>query len=155
MGSLSVGDRIPSFTLRSAKGQDVSSDSDLLGKGPVVIYFYPKDETKGCTAQACAFRDSYAVFQDAGAEVVGISSDSESSHDSFAQHHNLPFVLLADRGGKVRKAFGVPRTMGVIPGRVTYVCDSAGVIQHVFNSQMQATRHVDEALGIVKRLSKT
>ena len=149
-----VGDTIPTFALPSASGEVVSS-KQLLGKGPLVVYFYPKDETPGCTAEACAFRDSYEVFSDAGAEVVGISADSPDSHKAFAVNHRLPFVLLSDTGNAVRRAFGVPKTLGLLPGRVTYVIDAEGVVQHVFSSQIQAHRHVEEALLVVRRLAGT
>ena len=126
---------------------------DLLKKGPVVVFFYPKDETMGCTAEACAFRDSYDVFQDAGASVVGISSDSASSHRRFADKHGFPFLLLSDRGGSVRAEFGVPKTLGMLPGRSTYVIDRAGVVRHAFHSQLFATKHAAEAVEAIKSLS--
>ncbi len=147
-----VGDKMPLFELPDQTGKLIKS-SELLGRGPVVVYFYPKDDTPGCKAEACAFRDQYEVFKDAGAEVVGISGDSAASHDQFARKYSLPFVLLSDSGNKTRKAFGVPKTLGLLPGRVTYVVDKDGVVQHVFNSQIAATKHVDEALDVVKRLS--
>jgi len=150
--AIQAGDRMPSFELPDANGALVRSQ-DLLGNGPVVVYFYPKDDTPGCKAEACAFRDQYEVFKDAGAEVVGISSDSSSSHGQFARKYSLPFVLLSDTGNRARKAFGVPRTLGVLPGRVTYVIDASGTVQHVFSSQIAATKHVDEALAVVKRLA--
>ena len=148
---LGVGDKIPSFSLTNQAGQTVSS-TELLGAGPLVIYFYPKDDTPGCTAEACAFRDQYEVFKEAGAEVVGISSDSTESHSGFAARHSLPFVLLSDPGGKLRKQFGA-RDFGLIPGRYTYVVDRDGVIRHTFTSQFRATQHVEEALGVIKRLA--
>lgn len=150
--SLSVGDPIPAFSLKSGTGEVVTRE-DLLGKGPVVIYFYPRDETTGCTAQACSFRDSYEVFTDAGAEVVGVSSDTVASHEAFAQHHRLPFILLADTERTLRRAFGVPRTLGLLQGRVTYVSDSEGVIRHVFDSQVRVNQHVSEALKVVQSLA--
>ena len=145
---IQVGDEAPLFTLPNAKGESVSLQ-DVLKKGPAVVYFYPKDETAGCTAQACAFRDAYEDFKALGAEVIGISSDSASSHDSFAAHHRLPFVLLSDKTGEARRLFGVPTTLGILPGRVTYVIDTQGVVRHVFNSQLQTTRHVKEAMKIL------
>src|SRR6478672_2491762 len=119
------GDKAPDFTLTSQSGQSVRLYDRLQSK-VVVLYFYPKDETPGCTAEACAFRDSYEVFTDAGAEVIGISSDSADKHAAFAGHHNLPFTLLSDEGRRVRKSFGVPPKLGLIPGRVTYVIDRTG-----------------------------
>src|SRR5215470_17739362 len=117
-----AGDKAPDFTLPSQSGEPVRL-SDRLGERVVVLYFYPKDETAGCTREACAFRDSYEVFAEAGAEVIGISSDSVESHAGFAGHHKLPFTLLSDKGGRVRKSYGVPATLGLLPGRVTYVID--------------------------------
>jgi len=150
--SVRVGDTIPDFCTKDAAGIEVTRDA-LLGKGPVVIYFYPKDETKGCTMQACAFRDSYTTFTDVGAEVVGVSSDSAEIHQAFADHHDLPFILLADPDNALRRAFGVPKSLGLLPGRVTYVTDSAGVVHHIFDSQLDVLAHVSEAVEVVKRLS--
>ena len=150
--SVRVGDTFPDFTLNDASGAAVTRDA-LLGKGPVVLYFYPKDETKGCTMQACAFRDQYTVFTDAGAEVVGVSSDSAEIHQAFADHHDLPFVLLADPENSLRRAFGVPKSLGLVPGRVTYVADKEGVVHHIFDSQLDVLTHVSEALAVVKQLS--
>jgi len=144
-----AGDVAPDFTLPSQDGSQVTLKA-LLGKGPVVLYFYPKDDTPGCTAEACSFRDAYEDFKEAGAEVVGISSDSAGAHKDFVEKHRLPFVLVSDEGGKVRKRYGVPSTLGLFPGRVTYVIDAAGVVRHVFNSQMNPTRHVREALEVLR-----
>jgi peroxiredoxin Q/BCP len=119
------------------------------------LYFYPKDETPGCTAEACTFRDAYEDFTDAGAVVIGVSADSLSSHEKFAAHHRLPFVLISDEDGTLRRAYDVPSSMlGMLPGRVTYVIDREGKVQHVFNSQIQAKRHVKEALEVVKRIAR-
>ena len=146
-----VGDVAPEFDLTDAAGRHVRL-GDFRGKKAVVLYFYPKDDTPGCTKEACAFRDSYEAFKDAGAEVIGVSSDSGASHEKFAQKFRLPFTLVSDAGGGVRKRYGVPATLGLLPGRVTFVIDREGVVRHVFNSQLQATKHVDEALGVLKRL---
>jgi len=126
--------------------------ADRIGQHVVVLYFYPKDNTSGCTAEACAFRDSHEVFTQAGAEVIGVSSDSVGKHAGFAAKHSLPFTLLADAGGKVRKAYGVPATLGLIPGRVTYIIDRQGTVRHVFNSMTNIDGHVKEALDVVRRL---
>jgi thioredoxin-dependent peroxiredoxin len=143
------GDTAPDFALPDASGKTVRL-SDYRGKKAVVLYFYPKDDTPGCTKEACTFRDQYQDFVDAGAEVIGVSSDAETSHAKFATKHALPFVLLSDRGGAVRKAYGVPATLGILPGRVTFVIDRQGTVRHVFNSQLQATRHVTEALTALR-----
>jgi len=150
-GKVQVGDVAPDFTLPTSTGQAVSLVS-FRGEKNVVLYFYPKDNTSGCTAEACAFRDSYEVFKDAGAEVIGISSDSEESHQRFATQHHLPFVLLSDRGGKVRKRYGVPSTFGLLPGRVTYVIDKQGIIRHIFSSQFTPQKHIAEALKELEAL---
>ena len=146
-----AGDKAPDFTLPSQTGEQVRL-SDRLGEHSVVLYFYPRDETRGCTAEACAFRDSYEVFADAGAEVIGVSSDSVDKHAGFADHHDLPFTLLSDQGGAVRKSYGVPAALGVLPGRVTYVIDSTGTVRHVFNSMLDIGRHIDDALTVVQKL---
>lgn len=148
---VAVGDRAPDFTLPDQTGKSVRL-SDLLSEQAVVLYFYPKDETQGCTAEACSFRDSYEVFKEAGAEVVGVSSDSVESHESFAAHHRLPFILLSDEGGELRKLYGVPTTMGMFPGRVTYIIDRDGIVRHIFSSQLQFNRHVIEALDTIQAM---
>jgi peroxiredoxin Q/BCP len=150
---INVGDKAPDFTLPSQMGDNVAL-SEYFGKKNVVLYFYPKDETRGCTREACEFRDRYDVFTSLGAEVLGVSSDTLESHRSFATHHGLPFLLLSDEDGKVRKLYGVASTMGIIPGRVTYIIDKKGVVRHVFSSQFQPEKHIEEALKILKELEK-
>jgi peroxiredoxin Q/BCP len=149
--AIQVGDKAPDFTLQSQTGASVSL-SDFLGQKSIVLYFYPKDDTPGCTAESCAFRDSYQVFQEAGAEVIGISGDSVGSHQTFATKYSLPFTLLSDAGDKVRKLYGVPAVMWVLPGRVTYVIDKAGTVRHIFDSMLEFDKHVSEAMAIVKGL---
>lgn len=149
--AVKIGDMAPDFTLTSQTGESVSI-KDFRGKKSIVLYFYPKDDTLGCTAEACAFRDSYQVFTDAGAEVIGISSDSAQSHQQFATKYNLPFILLSDTGNKVRQLYGVPATMWVLPGRVTYVIDKDGVVRHLFDSMLDFSRHVEEALTTLKSI---
>ena len=145
VASVKVGDQAPDFSLQSQDGGVVKL-SDLLGRGSVVLYFYLKDKTPGCTAEAGAFRESYSEFKGLGAEVVGVSSDSVDSHKEFAAQCNLPFKIVSDSGGEVRKRYGVPSSMGVLPGRVTYVIDGEGIVRYIFSSQLQPTRHVKEAL---------
>ena len=123
-----------------------------IGK-PLVVYFYPKDETYGCTIEACGFRDSYEDFTAAGADVIGVSKDDAASHDAFIGKHRLPFTLLSDPGGKVAQAWGLKTTLG-LPPRVTFVFDKAGVVRHVFESKIRFGKHVDEALDVVKRLPR-
>ena len=148
---IKVGDAAPEFDLTDAAGKRVRL-SDFRGKRNVVLYFYPKDDTPGCTKEACSFRDSYQSFTDAGAEVIGVSSDDGASHQKFAEKFHLPFTLVSDTAGSVRKRYGVPATLGLLPGRVTFVIDRDGIVRHVFNSQLQATKHVDEALTVIKKL---
>lgn len=149
---LQVGDRAPLFSLPTQSGTTVSLE-DFLGKSSVVLYFYPKDNTKGCTDEACSFRDNYEVFKQAGAEVIGVSSDSEESHQNFASKYKLPFILLSDKKGTLRKQYGVPTTLGVLPGRVTYVIDKQGVVRHIFNDMFNAQKHIGEALKVVQSIS--
>jgi peroxiredoxin Q/BCP len=140
-----VGSLAPDFTLPSQSGEMINLE-DFLGKKPVVLFFYPKDDTPGCTKQACGFRNNFEEFRTLDAEIIGISSDSVESHQQFAKKHNLPFTLLSDERGNVRKLYGVSNTFGLFPGRVTYVIDEEGVVMHVFSSQVGVEKHVDEAL---------
>ncbi|MFN3640373.1 MAG: peroxiredoxin [Flavobacterium sp.] len=149
--SLKVGDTIPHFQAKDANG-DVFDSHSIIGIHPVVIYFYPKDETPGCTLQACAFRDQYQDFKDMGAEVIGISSDSETSHKRFIAKYQLPFILLTDGDKKLKKLFGVPNALfGLIPGRVTYVADVQGRIVMIFDS-VNAVKHIPKAKEALKKL---
>jgi len=149
---IGVGDPAPDFALPDPSGRTVRL-GDYRGRKAVVLYFYPKDDTPGCTKEACSFRDQYQDFQDAGAEVIGVSSDPAASHEKFAAKYHLPFVLLADRSGAARKQYGVPATLGLLPGRVTFVIDRQGIVRHVFNSQLQATRHVEEAIAALRTMA--
>lgn len=151
MKGIDVGDKAPDFELTNQSGEKVRL-SDFFGKAAVVLYFYPKDFTTGCTKEACAFRDSYEQFKDLGAEVLGVSSDTQESHGLFSTKLGLPFQLLSDEGGKVRKLYGVPASLGMIPGRVTYVIDKQGIVRYIFNSQINAEKHMEESLRIVKSL---
>ncbi|HVH15938.1 MAG TPA: peroxiredoxin [Candidatus Angelobacter sp.] len=149
---MELGSPAPGFRLRTSNGEYVSLE-DFRGNKNVVVYFYPKDFTKGCTAEACEFRDSYEEFKHLGAEVIGISSDNQKSHEAFASEHKLPFVLLTDPDGSVRKSYGVKKTLGFVPGRVSFVIDKNGIVRHVFSSQSRATAHVGEALAVLKSLT--
>ena len=149
--ALKVGDQIPHFSATDTNG-NLFESSTIIGTKPVVIYFYPKDNTPGCTAQACSFRDQYQDFTDIGAEVIGISSDNQKSHEKFSKQYNLPFILLSDNNKTIRNLFGVPSgLLGLLPGRVTYVADRNGVIKMIFDS-MLATKHIPKALEAVKKL---
>lgn len=149
---IEAGSQIPVFSLPDQNGKEFSITS-VLGKKNLVIYFYPKDDTPGCTKEACSFRDQYEVFAEADAVIIGISGQSVESHKQFAEKHHLNFTILSDEGDRVRKQFGVPvNFLGLLPGRVTYIVDKSGKVVYVFNSQTQATKHVDEALRILKGL---
>ena len=147
--SIQIGDKLPHFT--AVKQDGTAFDSNSIQNKPVVIYFYPKDNTPGCTSQACSFRDAYQDFQDLGAEVIGVSGDSVSSHQNFQQKHKLPFVLLSDSDRKLRKLFGVPTALfGLIPGRVTYVFNASGKAIYIFDN-MSAKNHIIKALDSIKK----
>lgn len=149
MKKIEVGDKVPTFSLLDQHGEEVQITEN---SGPMVIYFYPKDDTPGCTKEACKFRDDFEQFNDLGVSVYGISADSVESHKKFAEKYNLPFQLLADRKNKIRKQFGVPSSFLILPGRVTYVVDKKGVVQYIFNSQFSAEKHIENALEILKDL---
>ena len=141
-----TGDVAPDFELPDASGERVRLN-DFRGKNAVVVYFYPKDDTGVCTKQACTFRDDFAKFREAGAVILGISDDSTESHRAFAAKHSLPFPLLSDPGGKVRKLYGVKKAFGVLPGRVTFVIDRDGVVRHVYSGLVESDKHVQEAVA--------
>jgi len=149
MNEIKTGSTIPQFALADQNGNLFNINS-VLGKKNLVIYFYPKDDSHGCTAQACSFQDQFEVFREADAVIIGISGQSVESHKEFALKHRLTFTLLSDEGNKIRKQFGVPTNLfGLLPGRVTYVADKTGKVIYIFDSQTQATKHVDEALRIL------
>jgi len=150
--SVKVGDTAPDFSLSAQNGSKVSL-SNFRGQKAVVLYFYPKDDTPGCTAESCAFRDQYEVFKTAGAEVIGVSGDSNESHLKFAEKYNLPFTLLSDKGDQIRKQYGATTAFGLIPGRVTYVIDKEGVVKYVFDSMFNFKGHVEEALKTLQQLA--
>jgi peroxiredoxin Q/BCP len=152
MKKTEVGSQVPEFTLPDQNGNLFSINS-VIGKKNLVIYFYPKDDSPGCTKEACAFRDQFEVFNEADARIIGISGQSVESHKKFAEKYRLSFTLLSDEGDKVRELFGVPvNFLGLLPGRVTYIIDKSGKVVYIFNSQTQAEKHVDEALRILKGL---
>lgn len=152
MNPIQVGDRAPDFTLPANNGEEVSL-ADFRGT-PVVLYFYPRNETRICTAQACGFRDAYEEFTEEGAVVLGVSADSVASHRRFAEHHQLPFLLLADEERRVRELYGVPTTLGMLDGRVTFVIDRDGIVRHVLDAQFSADRHVLEAREVLRKLAQ-
>jgi peroxiredoxin Q/BCP len=149
---IAVGEPAPDFDLEIVGGGRVQL-RDALTRGPLVLFFYPKDATPGCTVEVCSFRDAYQDFVDAGAQVIGVSSDTVVSHGRFATKYDLPYPLASDPGGKVRDAYGVPKTLGLIPGRVTFVIDRDGLVRSVFNSQFGADKHVPAALEALRALA--
>jgi len=150
MTELKVGDKAPDFTLMDERGFPVSL-KDFLGKNPVVLYFYPKDFTPGCTAEACSFRDDYKVYEEKGAVVVGVSLDSVESHEKFSKHYNLPFTLLSDNRKEVARAYGVLGTGGFLAKRVTFIIDKNGNIAGIF-SKIDVKRHSQEVLEALDKL---
>jgi peroxiredoxin Q/BCP len=149
--ALKVGDKIPRFTAKDTNG-NIFDSSIVLDKKPAVIYFYPKDDTPGCTTQACSFRDQYEDFTYLGAEVIGVSSDSIASHQKFVSKYKLPFILLSDEDKNIRKLFGVPTALfGLLPGRVTYVADENGIILLIFDN-LSAKIHIEKALEMLKKI---
>jgi peroxiredoxin Q/BCP len=140
------------FTATAHTGEKVAL-ADFLGKQVVVLYFYPRDGTGICTAEACAFRDAYEQFAAVGAVVIGVSRDSSERHRQFIERQRLPFLLIADQDGSLEKAFAVPKLLGFLPGRTTYVIDKSGVIRHLFTAHFSAWRHVEEALRVVRGLT--
>jgi len=149
---LNIGDKIPSFSLTDSHGNAYKHDK-FIGEKVVVIYFYPKNFTPGCTKEACDFRDSYEQFKDLGAEVIGISSDSEKSHQNFKKKYNLHYTFLSDSSGETRKKFGVKNhLLGLIPGRETFVFDKKGMLRLKFNS-LNAKHHMEKALEAVKKIN--
>lgn len=145
MATLNIGDRAPDFCANTSDGRRIGL-ADYLGKRDLVVFFYPKDGTPICTQEACAFRDSYERFVEAGAEVIGVSGDTAESHREFAQRHRLSFPLISDADGSLRASFGVPKTLGLFPGRVTYVIDKAGIVRLIFSAQLASDSHVRQAL---------
>jgi peroxiredoxin Q/BCP len=151
---LQIGDAAPDFTLPASDGKMVSL-ADFRGRSEVVLFFYPKDNTPGCTREACSFRDSHEAFCDAGAEVIGISSDSGESHQQFAERFRLPFLLLSDQNGTVRARYGVAKTLGILPGRATFLIDKHGIVRFVFSSQFQPAQHIERALRALQELRRS
>ncbi|MCP9773234.1 peroxiredoxin [Synechococcus sp. Tobar12-5m-g] len=147
---IALGEKAPLIALTDQNGVERRSDQ-LQGK-PLVLFFYPKDDTPGCTAEACAFRDNHAALEALGAQVWGVSGDDAGSHGRFASRHQLPYPLLVDRGNALRQAFGVPKALLLLPGRVTYVIDGEGVVRHIFSDLLDGAAHAREALAALQRL---
>ena len=148
--TIKIGDKVPEFALSDQEGK-LRSYKNLKDK-TLVLFFYPKDDTPGCTAEACGFRDNFDLFKIFGAEVWGVSSDNQESHQKFSRKHNLPFPLLSDNENKLRTRFGVPKSLGIIPGRVTYIIDPRGKVRYIFNNLLDGPAHVNEALKILEEI---
>ncbi|WP_420379026.1 peroxiredoxin [Gilvibacter sp.] len=149
--ALEIGDQLPAFKLKDQEGNEFDSQKVLAGQA-AVIYFYPKNFTPGCTAEACSFRDHFEDFTAAGVQVIGISGDSEQSHAKFAKRFNLPFTLLADAKGQVRRMFGVKSALlGILPGRETYVFNADGILIKRFKA-LAADPHIRMALRELNKL---
>ena len=153
MGRVKEGDRAPDFSLESQDGHKVSLQ-DYIGMKNVIMYFYPKDFTRGCTAETKTFSSNYDDIKNLEAEVIGISSDPVETHGRFANECGVRFPMLSDKGGKVRALYGVKSSLGVIPGRVTFVIDRQGIVRSVFSSQISPKRHISKALEVLSGLSK-
>ena len=152
--SIQIGDKIPSFTLLNQNNQEVDINS-FVGTKNIVIYFYPNDNTPGCTKEACSFRDAMQNLNNLDCEIIGISADSVTSHKAFATQYNLKYNLLSDTNNQVRKLFGVPRNLfGIIPGRVSYIFDKEGIVLHIVNSQMNPEKHIQETLETLQAITK-
>jgi thioredoxin-dependent peroxiredoxin len=149
--TLGVGDFAPEFMLRDQDNNRVRL-ADLTRQGIVVLYFYPRDYSLGCTLEACAFRDAYEAFTTEGAIVVGVSNDSTDLHRDFIKKYDLPFTLLSDEDKAVHEHYGVRKTLGLIGGRVTFVIDQQGVIRHIFSSYLNFRKHISESLRIIEQI---
>ena len=143
-----VGEKFPDFNLGTSLGQPLRMD-DLLGKWSV-FFFYPKDDSPGCTVQSCRFRDDYSEYEKIGVQLIGVSSDSVNSHQTFAEKHRLPFPLLADANGHLRAELKIPKSMGFLPGRATFIVDGEGIIRLVYNSQLRFKQHSKVALDFLR-----
>jgi len=153
MPNVIVGEEAPDFTLYDQDGESVSL-GDFKDVNNVVLFFYPKDFSPGCTTQACSFRDSYEDFTDRGAVVVGVSSDSVESHKKFLDTYLLPFTLLSDPKGEVRSLYGATKAFGLLPGRYTFIIDKTGVVRHIFTSETNMKKHTDESLKVLREIAE-
>ena len=153
MSKLMVGDKAPTFTATLQDGSTFDM-ADMVGRRALVLFFYPKDDTPVCTREACSFRDSYELFAAAGADVIGVSSDSPASHQAFAERHRLPFPIISDQDRSLRKLYGVPNALGFVPGRVTFVIDRQGVIRMIYSALFASDAHVRKALEAVAEAAR-
>ena len=149
--TIKIGDKFPAFELLNEQSKNINI-ADFLGKTPLIIYFYPKNETFNCTKQACYFRDDYSKFKNLNCEIIGISSDSPKSHLSFKKNHQLPFTLLSDKSGKIRKKLAIPTNLlGILPGRITFVINNKGTVIQIIDSAVNMKKHIEEAIHFLKK----
>lgn len=148
---LKVGDQAPPFSGRDQRGTEIRSE-DLLSQGPVILYFYPRDFTPGCTREACHFRDAFEDLQGLGASIVGVSVDDEASHARFAAVHQIPFSLLSDRDRSLAKAYDIVRAFGLGTARVTFVIGRDGKIAGAFHHELSMSKHVSETKALLARM---
>ncbi len=146
---MQIGDKIPEFSLLDQNG--VKRSNKGL-KNPLVLFFYPKDDTPGCTIEVCGFRDKYDLFKVLGAQVWGVSNGSTSSHLAFANKNKLQYPLLCDKNDALRKTFKVPKVLGFMDGRVTYVIDRKGTVRHIFRDLLNGPEHIKEAIRVLKEI---
>ncbi|KAH8556426.1 alkyl hydroperoxide reductase/ thiol specific antioxidant/ Mal allergen [Umbelopsis sp. PMI_123] len=142
------------FILKNQKAENVNL-AEVIGIKPTVLFFYPKDNTAGCTREVCQFRDSFDVLTKYGATVLGVSSDSVESHQAFASKQKLQFDILSDEKQELRNAYEVPKSMlGMLPGRVTFIIGKDGIIKEVFNSQLDTGGHVKASIKALEAENK-
>ena len=148
-----VGDQAPDFEGPTSDGSRLGL-KDFVGKKNVVLYFYPKDDTPGCTREACSFRDNLQPIRNLGAEIVGVSLDSVQSHDRFAKKYELAFPLISDKEKQIAKAYGVLRDIGLSTNRVTFIIDTKGRVAKIF-PKVDVTKHTEEVVTALKELTQS
>jgi len=148
---LKLNDKLPDFILKNQYDKKVNSKI-FFGKN-LVVFFYPKDDTPGCTMEVCNFRDNYSEIKKYNSNIIGISSDSVKSHKKFSKKFNVTYDLLSDYDNTVKKLFGVPRSLfGLLPGRVTYIFDKKGILLKIINSQININEHLLKTIKFLKKL---
>ncbi len=148
--SLKIGEQLPYFSLIDQQG--IMRNSKQCKGQKLVLFFYPKDDTPGCSAEVCGFRDKYDLFKLFGSVVWGVSSDDKLSHQKFAEKNKLPFPILCDENNVLRKMLGVPMVLSLLDGRVTYLVDSNGIIRYIFNDLLNSSKHVTIALEELEKI---
>ena len=150
--NVDIGDVFPDFILNDENGDEFDLKRDFTNSY-LVLYFYPKDETPGCTKQACYFKDNYDDFKEIDCEIIGISSDNETSHRSFKTNYNLPFKLLCDQDSKLRKEIQLPKDFfGLSPGRITFLLNSKNEILFIHRSSLKMKSHIKKVLDFLNEI---